>query len=544
MERRSLIAEQFASSSFLSAIIFSLVFTVVLALAFCFIRPYNNVVYAPRAKHADSKHAPPPVDKGLFGWIKTMIRTKEPELVEKVGLDAAVFMRFTRMMRNMFTALAVVACGILIPLNLVAGSGSTGATGLNALTPINTGYSNGSFWGYVVVAYLFDIIICYFLWTNYRAILRLRRAYFDTTEYQRSLHSRTLLLTDIPKSIRSDEGIVRVAEELRSTGDVPRAAIARNVKDLPDLVEEHEEAVRELEKHLAKYLKNPNRLPAKRPTCKVSKNDKAYSKGQEVDAIEYLTARIKELEAEVKEVRLTVDKRNAMSYGFATYNGIADAHDVAYAGRKKGPQGTIVRLAPKPTELIWNNLPLLKKDRKRRNFVNNLWIALLTLAWIVPNVLIAIFLANLNNLGKVWPAFGDSLIAHPTGWAIVQGIVAPAITTAFYYYLPAIFRRLVTKAGDTTKTGRERHVMHKLFAFFMVNNLIVFSLFAAIWTWVSLLIANSGGTEDGWSLLQNSHPFQHIVSSLIAVSPYWAAWLLQRNLGKWWMWRRVHIHQG
>ena len=78
----------------MSAIVFSLVLTAAFSLAFCFIRPFNNVVYAPRAKHADSKHAPPPIEKGLFGWIKTVMKTKEPALVEKLASDAAVFCGF------------------------------------------------------------------------------------------------------------------------------------------------------------------------------------------------------------------------------------------------------------------------------------------------------------------------------------------------------------------------------------------------------------------------------------------------------------------
>ena len=467
----------------------------------------------------------------MFGWIKTVIKTKEPVLVEKVGLDAAVFMRFTRMMRNMFLVLAVIGNAIIIPANLVGANSdyTGGASFFTRLTPV---YSFGNaFWAYVVMAYIFNLVIFYFLWANYRHILRLRRAYLESDEYQRSLHSRTLLLTDIPPQLRSDEGIVRITEEVKASADTPRGQIARNVKDLPDLVEDHEEAVRELEKHLAKYLKNPDRLPARRPTTKVSKAHGSYAKGQEVDAIEYLTVRIKELEAEIKEVRLSVDKRNAMSYGFAMYERVGEAHNVAYVARNKNPQGSIIRLAPKPNDLIWKNLPMMKKERKWQNFINNLWVALLTVAWIVPNVLIAVFLSNLNNLGSVWPGFQKTLQANATIWSIVQGVVAPAITTLFYYFLPAIFRRLVTKAGDVTKTQRERHVMHKLFSFFLFNNLVVFSLFGAVWGVIAAVISSSDKGESGWEAVVQSKPFQRIITTLIILTQYWCSWLLQRNLG-------------
>ena len=97
-------------------------------------------------------------------------------------------------------------------------------------------------------------------------------------------------------------------------------------------------------------------------------------------------------------------------------------------------------------------------------------VTLLTILWLVPNVLIAVFLSNLGNLGAVWPGFDKTLKAHPGWWAIVQAVLSPAISTVFYMFLPSIFRRLCVSAGDISKTSRERHVMHKLYSFFVFNN--------------------------------------------------------------------------
>ncbi|KAI5360783.1 Putative calcium-dependent channel, 7TM region phosphate [Septoria linicola] len=523
------LSDPFASAllaeSALASLVTSIVLTIVLGLLFCFLRPYNNVVYATRAKYADSKHQPPPINKGLLGWVKPVIQTKEQELVRTVGIDAAVFMRVCRMLRNIFTALAVIGCGIIIPVNLRVSANFKDVNFLQRMTPqYLTGQQTN--WAFIVVAWLFDIVICYFLWRNYRAITSMRRQYFDSEDYQRSLHARTLLLTDIPKEMRSDEGIARITDQVKATPDMPKTSIARNVKDLPDLVESHEKCVRQLEEHLAKYLRNPDRLPAKRPTCKPHKEDKSvgsYPPGSKVDAIEYLTGRIKELEIEIKEVRQSVDRRNAMSYGFASYEQISSAHSVAYAARGKTHQGSIIQLAPKPNVIIWKNLKMLRSQRKWRDFVNGMWIVLLTLVWVVPNVFIAVFLSNLNNLGKVWPAFQTNLIAHRTWWAIVQGVAAPALTMAFYFYLPAIFRRLCIKAGDTTKTSRERHVFRNLYSFFMFNNLIVFSIFSSLWSWIADLIRGRPFAQ--------TNVFQQVFFGLCGVSPYWIAWMLQRNLG-------------
>jgi len=306
------------------------------------------------------------------------------------------------------------------------------------------------------------------------------------------------------------------------------------VKELPDLIEQHNKTVRELEEHLARYLSNPDQLPAKRPECKPSKNDPSFGsfpKGQKVDAIEYLSSRIKELETEIKEVRLTVDNRNPLPYGFASYEAIDEAHSIAFAAKKKHPQGSTIVLAPRPNDIIWKNMPLSKSQRKRRRLLNNFYMSLLTVAWIAPNAMISIFLISLANLGHVWPAFQSSLAAHTTWWSIVQGVASPAITSLIYLVLPIIFRRMLVRAGDRTKTARERHVAGKLYTFFVFNFLIVFSVFSTIWTFVSSVIENTNNGQDAWQAIKSANFGLALFISLCNISPFWVTWLLQRNLG-------------
>ena len=455
--------------------------------------------------------------------------------MDKVGLDATVFLRFTRMCRNMFLIMAVVGCGILIPAN-VLGSNS-------AITPKNIQKSklafmlmspqyvqNQALWAHVISAWLLDTILAVFLWINYRAVLRLRRQNFESPDYQMSLHARTLMFTDVPAASRSDEGILKIADQVEQTLGIPRAVIGRNVKELPDLVEQHNQAVRALELILAKYLKNPDKLPANRPTLRPSKKSRQIHGGNRVDAIDYLTARIRELEITIKDVRESIDKRNPMPYGFASYEQIGDAHTVAYLARSKHPQGTRIKLAPRPNDIIWKNLPLSKKSRSLKRLINNFWVAVLTVIWIVPNAMIAIFLSNLGNLASVWPAFQKNYYANPKAWAAVQGIAAPALLSLVYFYLPVIFRRISIRAGDTTKTARERHVTHKLYAFFVFNNLIVFSVFSAIWAFVGA-VKQASRTEGVGSAIIAGQFFPKIMIALCNISPFWVTWLLQRNIG-------------
>jgi hypothetical protein len=167
--------------------------TVVIALCFSILRPYNSVVYAPKLKIADEKHAPPPLGKGFIAWMKPLWTTSEQDMVQLIGLDATVFMRFTRMCRNIFLVLTLVGCCILIPVNYSTSVPYDGDTWLARITPLNVW--NNSQWALVAVAWMMNIIVCGFLWWNYKKVTQLRRQYFESPEYQQSLHARTLMVS-------------------------------------------------------------------------------------------------------------------------------------------------------------------------------------------------------------------------------------------------------------------------------------------------------------------------------------------------------------
>jgi len=502
-----------------------------LALLFCFIRPRHALVYAPRLKNSDKQHAPPPLGKGLFSWIKPVSKANDEFLVDKIGLDAVIFLRFTRMLRNIFLILGLLGICVMIPVNITMSNKSI-TQGLSAFSIMTPLYIWGKgLWAQVVVAWLIDLVVIYFLWHNYRRIHRLRRAYLESPDYQKSLHARTLLIRDISPKDRTNEGLARILNETTSTGSAAKTTIGRNVKVLPELIEEHEEVVRELESILAKYMKNPDRLPPNRPLMKPSGKYKGQTTGGKVDAIDHLTDRIRRLENEINDIRERVDNRDPMSYGFASWDSVSDAHKVAFACRSKRPAHTKIRLAPRPNDLIWDNLKLSRSARKRKRFMNAIWISVLTILWTPINAGIAVFLSNLSNLGLVWKAFDTQLKAHKTWWAVVQGIAAPALTSLVYLVLPIVFRRLQIRAGDVTKTDRERHVLRNLYSFFTLNNLIVFSIFSAVWQYVTIVIDLNHQGIDTWTALRKGNLFLVVTTTLCQVSPFWVTWLLQRNLG-------------
>lgn len=190
---------QFQINAVSASLATSFIIAGVLALLFSLFRPRHSVVYAPKVKHADQKHTPPPVGRGFFAWCKPVLYTKEPQLVGCIGLDATIFLRFTKMCRNIFLCMSIIGCSIMIPVNMTQSDGAKkeGFSAFAVMTPLYV--STPAVWSQVGCAWAFDIVIAFFLWKNYRAIVGLRRQYFMSSDYQRSLHARTLMITDIPE---------------------------------------------------------------------------------------------------------------------------------------------------------------------------------------------------------------------------------------------------------------------------------------------------------------------------------------------------------
>lgn len=122
--------------------------------------------------------------------------------------------------------------------------------------------------------------------------------------------------------------------------------IGRRVGHLPELVEEHNNAVRELEQVLTTYTKG-GKLASKRPTMKIGSF--MGCGGRRVDTIDHMSARIKLLEDRVNQARETITDRKSEPYGFASFSAVPYAHVVARRLRQKKIKGSTFSLAPLPS---------------------------------------------------------------------------------------------------------------------------------------------------------------------------------------------------
>jgi len=117
---------QFGITAIIAALVTSTVISTIVFIIFSVLRPRHKIVYAPKVKHAKKKsQEPPPIDDGLFSWLKPVWRCTDEDLLDKIGLDAVLFLRFWRMCRNIFICLGI-GSAVIIPFNIIVGLKTVG----------------------------------------------------------------------------------------------------------------------------------------------------------------------------------------------------------------------------------------------------------------------------------------------------------------------------------------------------------------------------------------------------------------------------------
>ncbi|ANB11284.1 Csc1p [Sugiyamaella lignohabitans] len=321
---------------------------------------------------------------------------------------------------------------------------------------------------------------------------------------------------------------------------VEQVEIGHNVRHLGELHEKYNKCLHALEKHLAKYFKHPDKLPSKRPMTRPMKEDREKLKDK-VDAINYYLIKLRIYRDQISRTSAEYDTANRshtekLPYGFVSYRNQPEAHITAKKANKKSGRvgGALVKLAPRPEDIIWKNILLGKYERANKQWWGNLLFTVLMVAWIVPNAFIGCFLSDLSRIGVLWDNYQIFLDGHPTLFAILQGVLSPIVTSIIFLILPMIMRRMSQWQGKLTKNERERDVANKLYAFFFFNNFFVFTMMSVIWNVVSQVIQYVGSDNHNMSFIQVFNKLQigeQIATAIINASSFWVMYILKANLG-------------
>ncbi|CAO3591073.1 unnamed protein product [Absidia cylindrospora] len=232
-------------------------------------------MYAPRLNM--KKHAPKQISSSFFGWIFPVLKTPNSEVLEKVGLDAVVMLQFLLMAAKLFALCGFFGTVVLYPISRMGGdllnstdpsnNDTNGNTSLffddptNPPTPAPPA-SNSFLWVYLFFTYFFCLATFYFTFVNYRDYVHIRQEFM--LRIGKTIPSRTVLVTGIPPSLRSDRKLADYFEKL-GIGVVDSVHIIRHVSRLLDFIKERSLYLRQLETAYTRFWGNPCNDPAYDP---------------------------------------------------------------------------------------------------------------------------------------------------------------------------------------------------------------------------------------------------------------------------------------
>ncbi len=401
-------------------------------------------------------------------------------------------------------------------------------------------------WAHVAMSYLIVCLVCYFVWYHWRKMILLRQAWFRSEHYQAKIYSRTLMVTRVPMQYRKDEGLVRLMQQLKVDGikiaeQLDCTSIGRRLENFPEMVEKHNDAVRELEQALVKYLKG-DQIGKKRPSTKIG--GFLGMGGEKKDAIDHYSKVVKTLRDRIDAKRADIEamirkdrqarkhrkggevKPHGENYGFVTFKTIAEAHRIARAHR--GPQkelnGAELTLAPEPKDLIWQNVTLDPGQKSWNTFIGFVILAIVCFFNTLPLIAVSL-LANLSALTLYVPFLNSWKNAGGFGnwtFSLVSGVLPSVISAIFGFFLPIIMRRVSKKQGAITRSRLDRAVTQRYFAFLIISNFLIFSLIGVAYSAIAAVVVKVGQHQsfgkilDGFKSIPNE-----IQGTYVQQSTYW-----------------------
>ncbi|KAI8090007.1 uncharacterized protein BX664DRAFT_365743 [Halteromyces radiatus] len=417
-----------------------------------------------------------------------------------------MILRFLRMGMVVFISFSLLAIPILFPINII---NQLDSPGLNKLTIGNIRDSH-RLWAHLVLSVVFTAGIIYYTFRETRRYLVLRRAYLMSDEYRNSVMARTLYVPSIPEDINTVENLKRLFSKF--PGGVRHVWLNRDLKDLPDQVDERLKNVCNLETAITKVIlasyKHNNKdqsgdeeentggytIPKKlRPTHRVKPGFMPFGLplvGRKVDSIDYYNKEIARLNEEIQAKQRDIPNRKQRNSAFIEFH----YQSAAQMAAQTLIHHTELQMSPRyvqiaPSDIIWDNMNIKSFERLIRRMISISVTTAIVIFWAIPVVFVQ-SISSLQSLSKILPFLSAVNNLGPTVVGIIQGIL-PAVALAILIALvPVIFAFLSKLEGIPQKSFVDLSVLHKYFFFQFVDVVLVSTIAGGILQTLPQLLQN------------------------------------------------------
>lgn len=526
-------------ATFVSALLFNGAVGIAIFFAFSIIRNWNKRVYQPRTYLVKEEIRSPELEGGLLKWINASIRVHDNTLVDRIGLDAYMFLRFLRMSAILFSAFTLIGIPILIPLNVVNGVDSRpppGGQPVTQSTPSLTRLAIGNvadswrLWFHLALTVLFSGATVYMLWKEMQEYTRRRHAYLMSEKHAKTPQATTILVTAIPKGLNTEKALFQIFN--RFPGGVRSIWLNKNPSELIKLCEERDEIALKLEAAEYNYVqsayhqKNKKDVDTKEPVRPIGRTSAVPLVGPKVDLIEFYSQRLSELNRQIDDGR-KAGASSTLNSAFIRFHNQFAAHSAVQTVVHPTP----FRMAPmfvevSPLDVVWEHLNLDTVTKKGRHIIATAAATALILLWSIP-VLFVTGIANIDSLVNLLP-FLKFLKDLPTAiLGIIQGILPPLFLAILMAVLPIILTAMSKFEGHVRHSSITLAVMKKYYFFLIVNVLLLTSLGNGVIPTLKKLLKPAGGNGIQFSPIE---VVQIIASTLPSASTFFVTYALLQGL--------------
>ncbi|KAF9135176.1 hypothetical protein BGX30_011642 [Mortierella sp. GBA39] len=534
-------------------------------LGFCFLRTRWTVIFAPRTKLR--RHTPPPLSPTFFGWIPQLLRIPESEVLDCVGLDAAMMLRFFTMSLKLFAICLVPGLLIVWPINSYSTNDGRSPTEPDDSDDDDDPSYPGSsprpgtsliyLFTQFTFTWIFSLLTLYSIWHTYEGYITVRRRYL--LKRRRATVNRTVMVVGLPAHLQSDRALATFYESL-GVGTVESAHVCRHVTTLQRLIEQRAHALRHLEMTYTRYYGNPSGRSDYDPDAILAENDMTvddhqvengqgtnrdsivdvddgYSLvrassikkrptmrlgfmgifGRKVDKIDHYREVFATLDKAVQKMRMSRVYATT-SIGFVTFEEMHAAQILAQTVNTQETLSCETFMAPEPRDVYWDNLNLPPSELGVRTIVINAIVFMLVFFWAGPVSVFSSFL-NLDSLDRIFPGISKIADMSPILKSLIQGFLPTVGVIIFLAVVPRILLSLCRQQGIQSHSEISRSLYNKYFMFILFNVVLVFTI---VGTWAQAVNKVYHNVGELALLLAQSLP---------RVAPFFINYTILRGIG-------------
>jgi len=477
-------------------------------VAFLIARKYFRRVYAPRTylDHLGRQRQTPAPSPGFFGWIKDFKSLKDEYILDHQSIDGYLFVRFFKVIIIISFLGCLITWPVLFPVNATGGAGQQQLDLLSMANVAQQPPRNvNRYYAHALVSVIFISMVLIIIARESFYVVNLRQAYRRSPWGASRLSSRTILFTNVPKTL-SQSALFEMFP------GVKHAWVASNTKELDKLVEDRDDTAMKLEaaevrlstdanKNRMKAEKNKKHFvasdvadgtkwinPKKRPTHKLK-----FLIGKKVDTIEYGRSHLAEL---IPKITREQDKHwngqgdlvGAVFLEFDTQPHAQDAWEMMQH-RKTKPNSKLQarQLGVLPQEVVWSNLRIKPAEHFARWAVATAFISVMIIFWAIPVAFVGA-VSKIDELAVRFPWLSWILDIPSVILGVITGLLPAVLLAVLMALVPIICRVMAKLAGYVTYSQIELKTQSWYFAFQVVQVFLITTLSGAVTTVISDII--------------------------------------------------------